>query len=208
MNSNEPFFFDPGSLTVCARSYAHEYRSAQPFPHIVIDGLFPDHVIEEILEEFPKHQDIQWTRLERGHQKKLISRGDDQLGPRTRHLINQLRATEFLSFLEELTGIEGVIPDPHDGGVHQVFRDGYLDIHVDSNWDQRMKLDRLLNMFIYLNKHWKEEYNGHLELWDSERSKCCKKILPIFNRMVLFRSTRTSYHGQPEPNLQKLEIPE
>ena len=62
-----------------------------------------------------------------------------------------------------------------------------------------MKLDRRLNMFIYLNKHWKDEYKGHLELWDSTMSRCHKKVLPTFNRTVIFNSSDSSYHGHADP---------
>ena len=60
-----------------------------------------------------------------------------------------------------------------------------------------MKLDRRLNILIYLNHNWTDNNGGHLELWDKDMARCEKKILPIFNRMVIFSTTDYSYHGNP-----------
>ena len=56
-----------------------------------------------------------------------------------------------------------------------------------------------MNLLIYLNKDWTEENGGNLELWDSSMSSCLKRILPIFNRTVIFSTTSFSYHGHPQP---------
>ena len=62
-----------------------------------------------------------------------------------------------------------------------------------------MDLDRRVNVLIYLNKNWKEEYGGQLELWDKDMKKCKKKIVPIFNKMVIFSTNDFSNHGHPNP---------
>ncbi len=72
-------------------------------------------------------------------------------------------------------------------------------VHVDFNKHGPYQLDRRLNLLLYLNKDWKEEYGGHLQLWDKEMKNCEQKILPIFNRVALFSTTETSWHGHPDP---------
>ena len=106
-----------------------------------------------------------------------------------------------LQFLEKLTGIGGLIPDPSfaGGGCHQIEPGGKLQVHVDFNKLQPANLDRRINLLIYLNKDWKEEYGGHFELWDAEGKACVKRVLPLFNRCVVFSTTQTSYHGHPHP---------
>ena len=108
----------------------------------------------------------------------------------------------FLNFLQNITSIkEKLIADKelNGGGMHEIKKGGLLKIHSDFNKHPNLKLDRRLNVLIYLNKNWKEEYGGHLEFWDKEM-KCCKtKILPIFNRMVIFSTTDFSNHGHPDP---------
>lgn len=123
------------------------------------------------------------------------------MGDTTRLLLYQLNSSVFIEFLENLTGINGIIPDPHleGGGLHQIQRGGFLKMHVDFNWHSKLRLDRRLNLLIYLNKNWKEEYGGHLELWDKDMTRCEKKVLPIFNRCFIFNTSDFSYHGHPEP---------
>ena len=55
------------------------------------------------------------------------------------------------------------------------------------------------NAFVYLNPHWRDEYNGHLELWDRNMTGCVQRLMPSFGRFVAFSSTDFSYHGHPAP---------
>ena len=119
-----------------------------------------------------------------------------------RRFLDAMNGFEMLLFLERLTGIEGLIPDPYfgGGGLHQIEPGGFLKVHADFNVHPKLHLDRRLNMLIYLNKDWREEYGGHLELWDRDRTRTCReRILPVFNRTVVFSTTDTSFHGHPHP---------
>ncbi|TYO60757.1 2OG-Fe(II) oxygenase, partial [Bradyrhizobium hipponense] len=106
-----------------------------------------------------------------------------------------------LGFLERLTGIEGLIPDPYllGGGLHMIPRGGRLAIHADFNIHKKLRLDRRLNLLLYLNYDWKEEWGGALELWDKDVKTKERAYLPIANRMVVFSTTDTAYHGHPDP---------
>jgi Rps23 Pro-64 3,4-dihydroxylase Tpa1-like proline 4-hydroxylase len=195
------FRFDADYLTNLAEQHCEAYANAQPFPHIVLDNFMPAAVLEDVLEEFPKPQQIEWQSFQNSAEKKLASRNERQMGDATRFLLYQFNSSIFINFLEKLTGISGIIPDPHfeGGGLHQIEPGGFLKMHVDFNRHKRLKLDRRLNLLMYLNKDWREEYGGYLELWDQDMTHCAQKILPIFNRCVIFTTTDFSYHGHPEP---------
>lgn len=195
------FFFDPQILASTAKRYHESYTQARPFPHVVIDDFFPEGVVAEVLKEFPSPSEIPWRRHEHAHSKKLATENEIQIGNFTRHFIAQLNSAVFVDFLEMLTDIEGLIPDPHlmGGGLHQIERGGYLGIHADFNVHPRLKLDRRLNLLLYLNKNWEEAYGGHLELWNREMTQCEKRLLPVFNRLVVFNTTDFSFHGHPLP---------
>lgn len=196
------FRFDQDYLKNLAFKYREEYAQAKPFPHIVIDNFLPDEsILDQILEEYPKAEDIDWQKFENKAEKKLANKHERYMGNYTRFLLYQFNSSTFISFLESLTGIDGIIPDPHfeGGGLHQIERGGYLKLHVDFNRNKKLRLDRRLNLLLYLNKDWKEEYGGYLELWDKDVTQCGKKILPIFNRLVIFTTTDFTYHGHPEP---------
>lgn len=192
---------DPDYLNSLAIKYCEAYSQANPFPHIVIDDFLPELRLDTILKEFPKVDSVDWQNFDSTAEKKLASKNELQMGDTTRILLYQLNSSIFINFLESLTGINGIIPDPHflGGGLHQIERGGYLKMHVDFNRHEKLHLDRRLNLLLYLNKDWKEEYGGYLELWDKDMTGCKKKILPIFNRLVIFSTTDFSYHGHPEP---------
>ena len=201
MASSLMFCLDANYLNSLALKHREEYAHAKPFPHVVIDDFLPEFVLENVLSEFPKPGNIDWIRFKTTAEKKLASKHEQQMGDAIRLLLYQLNSSTFITFLETLTGIDGIIPDPHfeGGGLHQIERGGYLKIHADFNRHKKLRLDRRLNLLIYLNKDWKEEYGGVLELWDKDMTRCQKKILPIFNRCVIFNTTDFSYHGHPDP---------
>ncbi|HEX3128582.1 MAG TPA: 2OG-Fe(II) oxygenase [Thermoanaerobaculia bacterium] len=179
-----------------------QYVNARPFPHIVIDGLFPDAILEEVLAAFPKPDEIEWRRFESETEKKLGYWHESTLKPEIQLFLYEMNSAPMLQFLQALTGIEeGLVSDPYYGGAgpHQILPGGFLKVHVDFNWHPLLQLDRRLNMLVYLNKGWKEEYGGHLELWNRDVTQCEAKILPVFNRTVVFSTTDFSYHGHPHP---------
>ncbi len=195
-------YFDAERLQALADHYGSEYRSAEPFPHVVIDDFMAEEDLDRALEEFLQAQDEAWRRFDNPREKKLAERRETSFGPFTRHLLAaNFNSSVFLEFLESLTGIEGLIPDPYyeGGGLHQIVPGGFLKVHADFNWHKDLKLDRRLNVIVYLNRDWKEEYGGHLELWNRDMTRCERRVLPIFNRCVVFSTTDFSYHGHPEP---------
>ncbi|HKD10460.1 MAG TPA: 2OG-Fe(II) oxygenase [Thermoanaerobaculia bacterium] len=178
------------------------FASARPFPHLVLDRLFPDHVLDQILAAFPSPRDARWQCFDNEREQKLGNLGNLlDIHPAVTQFLQAMNAHPMLDFLEKATGIAGLVPDPEfgGGGLHQIVRGGFLKVHADFNWHPRLKLDRRLNMLIYLNKDWREEYGGHLELWGREQERAEKSILPLFNRTVIFATTDSSYHGHPRP---------
>lgn len=177
------------------------YLSGDPFPHIIIDNFFNDIVLNDIINEFPKNLSDIGDKFENKVEKKLSLNNSKLLSHETNNFINFLNSQTFMNFLQHLTGIkEKLIPDPYlqGGGLHELKKSGYLNVHADFNLHPTMKLDRRLNILIYLNKNWEEKFGGSLQLWDDEMKECKKKILPEFNKMVIFSTTDYSYHGNPD----------
>ncbi|HEV3281161.1 MAG TPA: 2OG-Fe(II) oxygenase [Acidimicrobiales bacterium] len=199
---DELFFFAPETLGKLAEEYGMTFRTGRPFPHVVLDGFLPDDYLEAVARESSEIREREgWIRRNDTKVKKVAVRDDWTLGPMTRHLLNQFNSATFINFLEELTGISGLIPDPHylGGGLHQIERGGFLKIHADFNRHERLKLDRRINALLYLNRPWHDTWGGHLELWDSTMTTRADKIAPLFNRLVIFTTTDSSLHGHPDP---------
>jgi hypothetical protein len=197
----EPFHFDREHLAALAESKREAYAAASPFPHIAIDELLPDAVLDRVLAEFPKPQEAEWQAFDSANERKLASKDDSTMGEATRQLLAELNSAAFIDFLERLTGIAGLVPDPHfvGGGLHQIERGGHLKVHADFNRHPGTGLERRLNVLLYLNRDWEPEYGGAFELWNRDMTASEAKIPPLFNRCVVFTTTDTSFHGHPEP---------
>lgn len=195
------FVLNPEKLMPLAAKLARRYATAEPFPHVVIDDFLPVDALEKVAHSFPKAADIDWHRSANPRQQKLAVEDETQISDQARSLLYQLNSATYMKFLEVLTGIDGLIPDPYfaGGGLHQIEPGGYLKIHADFNRHPKFMLDRRLNLLLYLNEDWSEDYGGHLELWNKTMTACVHRILPIFNRCVIFNTTDFSYHGHPEP---------
>ena len=178
------------------------YQHATPFPFIVIDDFLPDAIVEAVAADIPDKSSDDWTKLPTEDQKgKQVLADESKLPLKIRALIQELNSGYFLRFLERLTGIPDLIADTKlvGGGVHKIDRGGKLSIHVDFSHHPTNGLNRRLNFLLYLNRNWDEAYGGYFELWSRDIKTCEQKILPIFNRCVVFSTSPISYHGHPEP---------
>jgi hypothetical protein len=193
-------------LPSLGRSFNDQYMKNEPFPNIYIDNFFDQDFLQKVLDEFPDLTKIADYKFQDINQGKLATKGEYKLGSNAKEFIRFLNSQPFLDFLSEMTGIENLLPDPTlaGGGYHEIKPGGFLKVHADFNKHPIYKLDRRVNLLVYLNKDWKDEYGGHFELWSEDMSKCEKKILPLFNRIALFSTTSKSYHGHPD----KLTCPE
>ncbi len=194
-------FLPLSRMDAFAASARAAYVEAKPFPHVVFDDFFDPRLLDVVLEEFPKPGEIPWQRFDSGQEIKLATSREASFGPMTRLLMYHLNSITFLNFLSSVTGIDNLISDPgyEGGGLHQIVRGGKLGVHADFNKHRSFGLDRRLNLLLYLNKDWREEYGGHLQLWNRDMTRCEAKVLPIFNRVMVFGTTDFTYHGHPDP---------
>ena len=178
-----------------------EYEQARPFPHVVVDGLFPEATLDRIAAEFPAADEIPWQRFDNPTERKLGYRHTTPLAAGLREFMWWMNSAAVLEFVEALTGIDGLVPDPYFGGAgpHQILPGGFLKVHADFNWHPKLRLDRRLNLIVYLNRDWREEWGGHIELWNEDVTRCERRVLPLFNRTIVFATTDTSFHGHPQP---------
>src|SRR5262245_45059726 len=96
---------------------AETYRAARPFPHAVLDGLFADAALDEVLAAFPRPGEIDWVAFDNPAEKKLGYSYKSSVPEPVRRFLFEMNSAPVLEFLEALTGIEGLIPDPYYGGA-------------------------------------------------------------------------------------------
>lgn len=205
--SDATYPIDPESLlldTKTAREigtgFAQSYQSGQPYHHICIENFLPLEVMEGVLADIdtlPKPE-MSFSRAQENLKSSYVP---DRLPSFTRNLFHSFNSRHFILFLEEMTGIKGLIPDPYfaGAGIHKTLNGGHLDIHADFNVHKQMRVERRLNVLIYLNQDWQEEWGGCFEVWDNDMTRQMAKFTPTFNRMVCFSTGSDTFHGNPEP---------
>lgn len=190
------------------RQHGRRFHIARPYKHAVIDELLPMDIVDAVAAELPDESQSgcpHWATkcyLQKGSEYQKKELAPEAFGPATRALFRELRSARFVRFLEDLSGVSGLFPDPayQGSGVHITSDGGYLNVHADFNARHLQPvMHRRVNMFIYLTPGWQEEYGGHLELWNRRMDKCEQRILPSYGRFVVFRSDSFSYHGHPLP---------
>lgn len=182
------------------------FNDAVPFRYIVIDNFLHTAIAEKALAVYPDPKEEGWNGTTYINQKKKFQLADFRSLPFISSLFEELNGNVMIDFLQNLTGMTGLTADAglFGAGLHQSINGAFLDVHVDFNVHPVSKLYRRLNLLIFLNKEWKAEYGGELELWDMEKKACFAKISPDFNRCVIFETNNVSYHGHPVP----LNVPE
>ena len=177
------------------------FAAAAPFPHIVLDQFLEPEACETLLAE-AEGFDADWLQYAHYNQLKQGIRDRKQMGPGTRAVLDSLASPRFVAWLERLSGIQGLLWDPEldGGGLHKVERGGFLNMHTDFlAHTTRTSWSRQINLLIYLNKDWKDEYGGALELWDDTMTEKRAGVAPLFNRCLIFHTRNPSYHGHPHP---------
>lgn len=193
-----------------ANENAKKYRSAEPFPHIVIEDFLSAESFRAVFDALPTREEagIQWGNLDSkladgrpAQARKFHLQNVLFMKPPLRQLIAEMNSGPFLMVLQQLTGTATLLSDPHlqGGGVHMVERGGLLRVHADFNRHPTFKFRRRLNLLLYMNADWKEEYGGHLELWTKDMQTCVERVLPVANRCVIFSTSNDSFHGHPHP---------
>jgi hypothetical protein len=180
----------------------NDYISAKPFAHGIFDQFLPDEWVNGLVSEFPKIDSADWINYRHFNQKKFGLANRESLPPQLGTLIDALNSKGFLQLLSQLTGIDNLRSDPslHGGGLHQSVAGGFLNVHADfATHSHNTHWRRRINLLIYLNPDWKEDWGGKIELWETDMSKCAAAFLPIANRCLIFNTDHTSYHGHPVP---------
>lgn len=185
----------------------YHYKIAEPFPHIVIDNFLPEEILDAALEAFVQYDwHAEHLKFANEREFKTTSKNEMFIPQVIRSVLHELNSGFVLDWLQYLTDTPRLVADTrlYGGGMHRIDNNGKLNVHIDFNVARMTGLYRQLNLLLYLNKDWKDEYNGDLELWNADKTQCVQKISPIFNRCVIFNTTGKSWHGHPVP----LNVPE
>jgi Rps23 Pro-64 3,4-dihydroxylase Tpa1-like proline 4-hydroxylase len=204
------------NLVLGASSLKEPYNAQLPFPHLIFDDFLNETIARNAAYELKYLSDNikneEWRFDPIDHHENQVSKRSitvlDNMLPISNVISQYVNNPEFLTFLRDITGMEGLVGDWtfQGGGTHITPKGGSLNIHHDFNFlgpIENPEFYRKVNLLIYLNEDWEEEWNGDLELWEKDLSSKTHNITPKFNRAVLFNIDNAP-HGHPSP----LECPE
>ena len=202
ISGDDGLYLDFAQARRIGEELSSSYCIAEPFPHIVLDDFLPVQVARRAQAAFPAHalpSDRVFQMGYAGQNKRQVLPAECHA--QVRELFDFFNSQPMLEFLEGLSAMQGLLPDPYfeGGGFHETTRGGKLGIHADFRISSRLHLQRRMNVIIYLNEDWHDEYGGHLELWDRKMTAPVKTVAPVFNRCVIFNTDADSYHGHPDP---------
>jgi hypothetical protein len=181
---------------------ARQYRENTPCPHILLKNFLEPEIAAAMEREFPRSASDAWTQYKHANENKA-GMPKRELFPATIGAVaDELNSPEFVAWVSGLTGIPNLMADPmlEGGGLHQSGPGGYLNVHTDfsvhhfhAHWHRRV------NLILYLNDGWQEEWGGALELWEKNMARCGAKYPPFLNHALIFTTDERSLHGFPDP---------
>jgi Rps23 Pro-64 3,4-dihydroxylase Tpa1-like proline 4-hydroxylase len=181
-----------------------KWNNSIPFKNIEIPNFLNNQMVidmkNEITTSYSKYNHLLKNFTRNGsHMVELCEAGD--ICPIAHRLIGDLHSKYFIDWLEKVTGMDGLIPDPWLVGASYMrcYRGDSLQVHSDFNWNEKMKLHRALTLVIYLNPEWEEKWNGDIQLWNEDRTECVTKYYPSNGNLVFWEYSKVGFHGHPHP---------
>jgi hypothetical protein len=193
---------DLDSLEADLPALAEQYAAATPYPHLVLDDFLRPDAFVRAHKEFDEIDPELWTNYLHVNERKHSNTEVEAWGPTLQAVAGALTSPRFVSFLSELSGFPGLLPDPtmDGGGLHRSTAGGYLNVHADFTAHHVQPLwRRRVNILLYLNSAWDTEWGGELELWSTDMARCEQRVAPLGNRLLVFTTADDSFHGHPEP---------
>lgn len=182
------------------RELNDEFVGTPPYPMIALDNFLPaDHALK-MEQECNSISERHWTEFTRkGSYMKECKNLD--VAPVAAEFVNQMHSQAGMTWLTKMTGIKDLIPDPYlvGAGYSRSFTGDSLQMHSDFNWNDKIRLHRMLSFIVYLSSDWKEEYGGALEFNNFDNDKTVQTIPPLFNRSIFWRYHKRGFHGYPKP---------
>jgi hypothetical protein len=172
------------------------YRTASPWPHVVIDGLFDPAVVARArAEELGPALQL----VPRRSTRRVKAESRASAGPTAAAILQRLLADDLCDLLTTLTGIPDLVTDPTHwwAGVHVLASGSFEAVHRDFARNSTGHLWHRVNILVYLNPGWQSEWGGQLELWDTTMKTCHRRVEPVGGRMIIFEPGPDALHGIP-----------
>lgn len=173
----------------------------KPFRHCLIDNFLNDAAFELLHDSFPINPTKEWWKYSNPLEVKYAYDNLKNIDKNVKNIFSVLSSDTVCKKIGDLFNISNLEYDPycHGGGLHMHPKGGRLAMHLDYEKHPILKnKQRRLNVILYANSDWKEEWNGDTQLWSSNMEKCEVRSFPYRNRALIFETCEESWHGVPE----------
>ena len=175
---------------------------SEPFCHCVVDNFFKEETAFRLEKDFPSFNNDSWHRYRNPLEVKNASNNWNLFPPLTYKVFQFFNGKVFRDLLKNKFDLDSELYSDnglHGGGWHMLNKGGKLNPHLDYFIHPKLHLQRKINLIVYLNSEWREEWGGDFGLWDTVKDsnkagKLVKTIPPLFNRAVIFETSH-SWHG-------------
>jgi Rps23 Pro-64 3,4-dihydroxylase Tpa1-like proline 4-hydroxylase len=163
--------------------------------HFVIDDLLPADIAEAAYQAFPRDGNGFFSYASFREKKRTSANLSDYPAVLS-DITYALQAPEMVNKVAEICEFKALEPDPalYAGGLSMMFKDDYLNPHIDNSHDLKRDRYRRLNLLYYVTPDWALENGGNFELWDETRT-APKTIVAHQNRLVVMETNKTSWHS-------------
>ena len=177
-----------------------DFNNAEPIPMVVLDNFLPTATALSMYNEIHSIDEKNWKEFTRKG-SHMIELNKLDMTPVAFEVMSYFHSAGALNQLEQLTGIKGLIPDPHmvGSGYSKSFKGDTLQVHNDFNWNDTLKLHRALSLIIYLTPKWDPTWHGGLDFYDKERQHVVKHVDCLFNRCIIWKYDKLGWHGHTTP---------
>jgi len=163
--------------------------------YFFIDDLLPLKICQEIYDAFPRDGNGFFNR-DSFREKKKTSANLDAYDKILADITYALQDRRVVDLISKIIGFTEIEPDPklYAGGLSMMFKDDFLNPHIDNSHDMDRQRYRRLNLLYYVAPDWELGFGGNLELWNEARTKP-KTIVAKTNRLVVMETHKDSWHS-------------
>lgn len=174
------------------------FADASPFSYVIIDNFADENKLHQILNTFPNpgQENLNKSRDYIFAKNKYEKANFKEVSTECNEIYQDFVSERFQTIISKITNQDVFIDrEFHGGGIHQGGEGSFLDMHVDFNYHPlHHNWFRNLNILLYLNPGWKQEYGGQLKLKHTQTGESAE-IEPLFNRCVIMFTRDYTLHG-------------
>ena len=179
------------------------FNKGKPFPYAIIDNFLKKNLAKKTEKEFPNFTNKELHEYRNYCEIKKSTNLWNLFKPNTYQLISILNSSEFTNNIKKKLRMKNLYSDPglNGGGLHIMGKGGRLNPHLDYVIHPKLNIKRKFNLIIFLTSNWKDKNGGELCFFAKNKKnknmpgEIVKKIMPKFNRAVLFDTSMYSWHA-------------